>query len=254
METSKVKGSPRVGNSYCDRVRARFSPERAIRAQRALRRKLVLEDDYGVIRTVIGLDVAYFHHDGVEYGIGVAAALSYPSASLEYCVAYVTRVCVPYIPGLLAFREMVVLAPALLRILSTQNADLVVVDGHGIAHPRGLGIASHIGVTFQAPSIGVAKKKLFGREALVDNRKVVVNDAGEPIAVVIDSGRKSRIYVSPGHRVSLWSAARLVKSMLKKGRRLPEPTRVADLITKEVRRKLSRGPVREGFYPGCMLQ
>jgi len=252
VEDDPPKSHSRVGP--CTLVRERFSPERAAAAQLKLRQKLVLQDNYPPLRRVAGLDVAYVKVGGVEYGIGVAVALSYPALNVESCVAYVARVCVPYIPGLLAFREMAVLAPALLRLSRRVPLDLVIVDGHGIAHPRGLGIASHVGVAFDVPSIGVAKRRLYGREVEEQGRKLVVDDEGRPIAVVVESGRGSRIYASPGHRVGVFTAGRIVRSMLRKGRRLPEPTRIADSITKSLRRQLQPYPEREGFYEGCSLQ
>jgi len=252
VEDSPSAGSHRVG--LCSFIREKFSPEKAAAAQLKLRQKVVLEDNYPPLRRIAGLDVAYMKVGGVEYGVGVAVALSYPSLNVEACVAYVTRVCVPYIPGLLAYREMVVLAPALLRLSRKTPIDLVVVDGHGIAHPRGLGIASHVGVTFNMPSIGVAKRRLYGREVEEQGKRLVIDDEGRPIAVIVESGRGSRIYVSPGHRVSVFTAGRIVRSMLRKGRRLPEPTRIADSITKSLRRRLQPYPEREGFYEGCSLQ
>jgi len=251
VEDDKTPGQGRIN---CGDIRERFSPERASRAQLRLRERVILNDDYPPLRHVAGLDVAYTRIGGLEYGIGVAVALSYPSLQVEGCIAYVTRVCVPYIPGLLAFREMVVLAPALLRLLRKTPIDLVLVDGHGIAHPRGLGIASHVGVVFDMPAIGVAKKRLYGKEVSVNSKRLLVAEDGSPIAVILESGRSSKIYVSPGHRVSVNSAARIVRAMLRKGRKLPEPTRIADTITKRLRRRLAPIPGREGFYEGCELQ
>jgi len=223
----------------CEEVKERFSPERAARAQERLRRLLRLEDDYGPVRVVAGVDVAYARpHEGPPLGVGVAVALSYPSMSIIDCEVYAAPACVPYIPGLLAFRESSVLAPALARLLKRTPVDLILVDGHGIAHPRGLGIASHLGVAFNKPSIGVAKKILYGRLREVGGREYIV--AGDKIiGGVIKTRRGSRIFVSPGHRVSVDSALRLVEAMMR-GHKLPEPTRIADAISKEARRIASR--------------
>lgn len=231
----------------CAETHARFSQAKARRAQEILSRKVVVRDDYRLIRRVAGLDVAYVGRGEHATGIGVAAVLSYPSLSLIDCIVYVSRVCIPYIPGLLAFREMAVLAPAVIRLESLYNIDLYVVDGHGIAHPRRLGIASHIGVVFDKPSIGVAKRRLYGRETVVAGRRVLLDEKGDIIAVIVESGRGSRIYVSPGNKITPLSAAKLVVSMLRRGRRLPEPTRIADKISKSVKRQVTSRRVSYGF-------
>jgi len=228
--------------SSCNDVKERFSPDRAIRAQERLRRLLKLEDDYGPIRIVAGLDVAYTKSpEGDPLGVGVAVALSYPSMNIIDCEIHVAHSCVPYIPGLLAFRESSVLAPALARLAARTPIDLIIVDGHGIAHPRGLGIASHLGVVFNKPSIGVAKKILYGRVHERGGREYIVAD-DKIIGAVVKSKRGSKIFVSPGHRVSVDSAVKLVTAMMR-GYKLPEPTRVADAVSKEAKR-VARRPGR----------
>jgi deoxyribonuclease V len=208
-----------------------------------------VEDDYGPIRRVAGLDVAYIRRGEYSLGVGVAAVLHYPSLRLEDCVIYVGPVCVPYIPGLLAFREMAVLGPILAKL--GKLIDLYVADGHGIAHPRRFGIASHVGVVTDTPSIGVAKKRLYGREVREGTRRVLVSDNGERIAAIIESGRGKAIYVSPGHRISLESAVNLVKKMMRPGGRLPEPTRIADSISKRVRNELKTTVNSMAGFIGC---
>jgi len=130
---------------------------------------------------------------------------------------------------------MAVLGPAMQWIMREHQPDLVVVDGHGVAHPRRAGIATHVGVVFDVPSIGVAKKRLYGKETKIGGKLYLVDKDGAPIAGIIERGR-SRVYVSPGHRISVDTSLRLVKTMLRRGR-LPEPTRVADRLTKELRKR-----------------
>ncbi len=221
----------------CAEIKRRFSPSKAIRAQRFIARSVVLRDEYPPLRVVAGLDVAYKRLGGLPVGIGVAVALRYPSMKPLECIAYLGIVCIPYIPGLLAFREMAVLAPALAKLRRFIKPDLLVLDGHGIAHPRRAGIASHVGVAFNMASIGVAKKRLFGREESEGGREYLVDEEGRRIAVIIRRG-KSRIYVSPGHKVSLESSAKLVRSMLVRSK-LPEPTRIADHISKRLKSQLA---------------
>ena len=215
--------------SECLLVKERFSPGRAMRAQKLLSSLVSLEDTIADIDRVVGVDVAYKRLGGEEIGIGVAVRLRYPSLDIEGCTAYIAPVCVPYIPGLLAFREMAVLGPLLSRVLRGRS-ELLVVDGHGISHPRGLGIASHLGIVFKTPSIGVAKKKLYGRADVRDGREVLVDDEGKVIGVIV-----GKVYVSPGTMVSVWRAAEIIESLTRRGRRLPEPIWIADKVSKTLR-------------------
>ncbi len=182
---------------------------------------------------VAGLDAAYKKLGSTEIGVGVAIALEWGSWRLLGCKVAATEVCVPYIPGLLAFRETLVMAPALSSLIRTVGGvDLIVVDGHGLAHPRRLGIASHIGVAFDIPSIGVAKKKLVGEE-IEEEGEVFIVHKGVKVGVVVRSKCGKKLYVSPGHRVGLLEAAQLVREMLLDG--LPKPTLEADRVSKAVR-------------------
>jgi deoxyribonuclease V len=148
----------------------------------------------------------------------------------------------PYIPGLLSFRE----APVGLAAISALETrpDLLLVDGHGLAHPRRCGIACHLGLLLDLPTIGCAKSILVGQAeepgpnpgdwTPLDNR-------GETIGAALRTRPKTRpIYVSIGHRVSLASAIALV-SQCGRGYRLPEPTRLADRIaSRRVERALDK--------------
>ncbi|GAB6148308.1 endonuclease V [Stetteria hydrogenophila] len=221
-------------------MRSLFSPQRAARAQELLRSKLVLEGSPSP-RVVAGVDAAYSRRGGVEVGFGVAVALEWGSWRLLACRVAVAEACVPYIPGLLAFREMLVMAPALASLRRAVDFDLVVVDGHGIAHPRGLGIASHVGVAFNKPSIGVAKRRLVGREVEEGGVVYIVHE-GVKVGVVLKTRRGRKLYVSPGHRVGLAEAVRLVEEMLGDAS-LPRPVLEADRISKAVK-KLA--PARPG--------
>lgn len=191
-----------------------------------------------------GLDAAYRRLGDAEVGVGVAVALEWGSWRILGCKVAVAEVCVPYIPGLLAFREMLVMAPALASLMKEAGAvDLVVVDGHGLAHPRRLGIASHIGVAFDVPSIGVAKKRLVGEE-VEEGGVVFIVHRGEKVGVVVEAGGGRKLYVSPGHRVGLLEAAELAREML--DGRLPKPTLEADRVSKAVRTLISLSHVAGG--------
>lgn len=198
--------------------------------QNQLAGRVRLEDDFDVLRIVAGVDV------GFEEGGAItrAAVVLLDAETLEPIEQAVARIptCMPYIPGLLSFREL----PAVLQALDSlrQQPDLVFSDGHGIAHPRGLGIAAHLGVITGLPTIGVAKKILTGQhEPLSEERGAQVDlldKQGRVIGTVLRSKHNVRpLVVSPGNRVSLATAPQLVMRYVTRYR-LPEPTRLADRL------------------------
>lgn len=198
--------------------------------------EVILEDDCidEQVRFIAGADVG-FEQQG-EVTRAAIAILRYPSLELvEYQISRV-ETSLPYIPGLLSFREY----PALLAAWAQlqQRPDLVFVDGQGIAHPRRLGVASHFGLLVDVPTIGVAKSRLCGHFQPLENN----NGAAQPLAVqpLIDGdeqlgwvwrskARCNPLFISPGHRVSVASALTWVQRCMA-GYRLPEPTRWADAI------------------------
>jgi len=206
-----------------------------VRAARALQVRLagevLLKDRYPTpLRTVAGCDVGF--EDGGA--ITRAAVVLLDAETLQPLEQHVARLptAMPYIPGLLSFREL----PALLQAfaLLSRTPDLVLVDGHGIAHPRRLGIAAHFGVATGLPSIGVAKKILTGTVAtdLHDMRGAFVplRDGREQIGWLLRSKpRCNPLVVSPGHRVAMASVAELTMRFTA-SYRLPEPTRLADRL------------------------
>ena len=206
------------------------SPAAARELQTQLARQVRLEDDYPPLRRVAGVDV------GFEEGGAItrAAAVLLDADTLEPLAECVVRIptSMPYVPGLLSFREL----PALLRALADlpHVPDIVFVDGHGIAHPRGLGIAAHLGVVSGLPTIGVAKKVLTGHHAELDEAQgacvELLSRRGERIGWVLRSKDRVRpLIVSPGNRVSLERAPELVMACVRR-HRLPEPTRLADRL------------------------
>ncbi|HET9680263.1 MAG TPA: deoxyribonuclease V [Gammaproteobacteria bacterium] len=139
----------------------------------------------------------------------------------------------PYIPGLLSFRELPALLPALEKLKN--KPDLIMCDGHGIAHPRGLGIASHLGVLLNKPTIGVAKKKLVGEFEMPSDVKgsaTPLHYHNQLIGTVLRTRERVKpVFVSPGHRISHAAAVALTLQCVTRYR-LPEPTRLADKLSK----------------------
>lgn len=180
--------------------------------------------------TVIGgADVGF--EQGGEVTRAAMVLLRYPSLELiEYQIARIPTT-LPYIPGFLSFREYPALMAAWEQL--SRKPDLLFVDGHGISHPRRLGVASHFGLLVDVPTIGVAKKRLCGRfEPLSDEpgARSALIDKGEKLAWVWRSKvRCNPLYVSTGHRVSQDTALAWVERCVK-GYRLPEPTRWADAV------------------------
>ena len=199
--------------------------------QAELAQQVVLRDALPKpLRRIAGFDVG-FEDDGATTR---AAAVLLDADTLEVLDQQVARLPtrMPYIPGLLSFREL----PALLDVLTLlQHApDLAFIDGHGIAHPRRLGIAAHFGVATGLPCIGVAKKILVGapRMALHDMRGAFtpLRDGREQIGWLLRSKPGCLpLIVSPGHKVAMPSAPELVMRYVTKYR-LPEPTRLADRL------------------------
>ncbi|MDN0112982.1 deoxyribonuclease V [Yersinia mollaretii] len=210
---------------------------KALRAEQQQRASEVILEDGCIdeqVRFIAGADVG-FEQQG-EVTRAAIAILRYPSLELvEYQIARV-ETSLPYIPGLLSFREY----PALLAAWAQlqQRPDLVFVDGQGIAHPRRLGVASHFGLLVDVPTIGVAKSRLCGHfQPLENNNGAAQSLAAQPLIdgdeqlgwVWRSKARCNPLFISPGHRVSVASALTWVQRCMA-GYRLPEPTRWADAI------------------------
>jgi deoxyribonuclease V len=199
--------------------------------QATLASRVVLRDRFAKpLRTVAGGDVG-FEDDGATTRAAVVLLDADTLQPLEQHVARLPT-AMPYIPGLLSFREL----PALLQAFSmlSQAPDLVLLDGHGIAHPRRLGIAAHFGVATDLPSIGVAKKVLTGTTSMplheMRGAFLPLRDGREQIGWVLRSKVGCLpLIVSPGHRVAMASAAELAMRFVTTYR-LPEPTRLADRL------------------------
>lgn len=209
-----------------------LSWDEARRVQVALAGQVLRADDFGTIRTVAGVDLAYPRTaSGVVTGRAALVVLTFPALELLEEHVVTRPVTFPYIPGLLSFREAPIALAALQEV--RVRPDLLLVDGHGIAHPRRFGIASHLGVLLDLPTIGIAKSILVGRAAEpgeLPGSSTPLQDGDEVIGTALRSRARSRpIYVSPGHRVSVETAAALVMQCAR-GYRLPEPTRLADRL------------------------
>lgn len=211
-----------------------LTPREAIALQQELRTRVRLEPLTGEVETVAGADVSFNKFSETIYTGIVVLRLSdlqiIDSAGLRSTAKF------PYVPGLLSFREASSLLEAWERLQT--KPDVLMLDGQGLAHPRRLGIACHVGLWLELPTIGCAKSILVGRHEelpLEAGSHVPLIDRGEQVGVALRTKRKvAPIYVSAGHLIDLPSALPLVLRATGKYRQ-PEPTRQAHLLVNQLR-------------------
>lgn len=203
-----------------------LTPKQAIALQKELRQHLIIEDQLSGVHRVAGVDVGF--EDKGRVTRAAIAVLNYPALTLQETAIAHCPTGFSYLPGLLSFREI----PAVLNALAqlSQPPDLLLCDGQGIAHPRRLGIASHLGLLVDLPTIGVAKSRLWGVHGTVPQERGTwtnLQDGEEIIGAVLRTrvGVKP-LYISPGHRISLETAIAYVMGCCTRYR-LPETTRHA---------------------------
>jgi deoxyribonuclease V len=205
-----------------------LSPSQAIALQKELARDIIASGEVNSVRLVGGADISVLR--GSRTARAAIVVLSYPELEIVEVETVVAELGFPYIPGLLSFRE----TPVVLELFSklSNNPDLLFVDGQGIAHPRRLGIASHIGLWLDRPTIGCAKSRLCGEHVEVGHEAGSVAELthqGEVIGTVLRTRAGSKpLYISPGHKISLQNSVRWVLACTR-GYRLPEPSRLAHL-------------------------
>lgn len=200
--------------------------EEAIALQQSLKERVITTDCLGIVDFVAGVDVGF--EDNGDTTRAAVAVLSFPELELKEQAIARRPTSFPYIPGLLSFREVPAVLDALEQL--TITPDLLLCDGQGIAHPRRLGIASHIGLLVDLPTVGVAKSRLFGKHGEVPDQKgswVALLHKGETIGAVLRTRPNTKpLYISPGHRISLETSIEYVLACTPKYR-LPETTRFA---------------------------
>mgnify|MGYP001198462928 CR=1 FL=1 len=220
------------------------SPEEAVAIQRELRRSLRIEPLARDVRWVAAVDTGF-----ADQGATARAAVvlfSYPELECVESHLAFQPVRFPYVPGLLSFRELPVVLEALERL--SRLPDLIVCDGQGIAHPRRLGIAAHLGLVTDLPTIGVGKSRLIGQHEEPGDEKgdwTPLLHHGERIGSVLRtrSGVKP-LFVSPGHRSDHDDAIQWVLALTTRYR-LPEPIRSADRLASDRDRKRAEAARRK---------
>jgi deoxyribonuclease V len=204
-----------------------LSPQEAMQVQRELAGKVIHEDHLGDVKVIAGIDISANDRTGVARAAIVA--LAYPSLEVLERIRHEEPLRFPYIPGLLSFREVPSILAGFQQLRN--QPDLLMVDGQGIAHPRRIGIASHLGLLLDLPSIGCAKSILTGKLSGTLGEEVgarVPLMAGVEVLgmAVRTKARTNPMIISIGHRVSLETAVTYALSCCR-GYRLPELTRQA---------------------------
>lgn len=208
----------------------------AVAIQKIFREKLILRDESPPveIHSIAGADISYSRGD--DRFFGAVVILSWPAMEILEIASCVDRTPFPYVPGLLSFREGPVLLKAFDKL--KQRPDIIIFDGQGIAHPRGIGLASHLGLFLNLPTIGCAKTKLVGTFEEVDQERgchTNLYHKGSVIGAVVRTKNRVRpVFVSQGHRISLPRAVEIVLNCCR-GYRLPEPVRQAHLAVNRLR-------------------
>ena len=204
------------------------STAEALDIQRRLARQVSRSSQVIAPRFIAGVDISAEKAQGMA--TGAVVVLEYPELELVETQVVQGRPNFPYVPGLLSFRESPLTLAACEKLSITP--DLILVDGQGIAHPRRLGLASHLGLLLDTPTIGCAKSLLCGQHeepAFDAGSYIEVVDKGETIGVALRTRAGVKpIYVSIGHKVDLETAIHWVLECCR-GYRLPEPTRLAHL-------------------------
>lgn len=207
--------------------------------QNELKDRISAEDGFDLegLRTVAGVDLAYWEQDGEEHAVCCIVVIDRRSRKVLETKHYSGKIDVPYMPGFLAFREL----PLVLKAaeLLEHEPDLYVFDGNGYLHPRHMGIATHASFYLNKPTVGIAKT-YFRVDKKTDYTEPG-NEAGSFTDIVIDGevyGRALRthtgvkpVFVSVGNRISLDTACRLALELTDRESRVPVPTRLADLET-----------------------
>ncbi|MEE8471194.1 MAG: deoxyribonuclease V [Dehalococcoidia bacterium] len=205
-----------------------ITPDRAKQIQQELAGRVSRRNDVGAVRLVAGVDISAPDDRGLARAASVI--LRYPDLTLIEKKVIEQKVTFPYVPGLLSFRELPLILAACEKL--DNDPDLILVDGQGIAHPRRMGLASHLGLLLNKPTVGCAKSRLCGSHGMVDSEPGSSSDIIDKSEVIGAALRTklgvSPLYVSIGHRVDLEAAIDWVLHCCR-GERLPEPTRLAHL-------------------------
>lgn len=220
-----------------------IDPAEAKRLQKELRKQISLQPLSNSPKYVAGADISFNRGSGMMHAAIIVLELPTLRPVARSLASDETGF--PYIPGLLAFREMPVLLKAWNQL--EHKPDVLILDGHGIAHPRRMGIATHFGIETDHPTIGCAKNILtgtYGKLGIKKGAKANILDKGEKVGIALRSRAKvNPVFVSPGHLCSFDDAYSIVMKAVTKYK-LPRTTRLAH----QWANKLRRGEAEEGYW------
>ncbi len=213
-----------------------ITPAEAIAQQKELRERLQIEPLTKEITTIAGADISFNKYSTTVYA-GIVV-MQFPSLQVIETAGVTDETSFPYVPGLLAFREVPALSKAWEKL--NQKPDVLVLDGHGIAHPRRMGIAAHFGVVMQTPTLGCAKSLLTGKYEEPAQEAGSVTDLWskeERIGKVLRTKKNVKpVFISPGNFLSMEHSLAIIQQCVRKYR-IPEPTRMAHNFVNELRIK-----------------
>jgi len=222
---------------YLDLHPWKVSPQKAIQLQLKLKNKISLKRSFNIIKRVAGADTSYYNNKMIA-GIVI---FTFPQLEIIEKQSFITSIDFPYIPGLLTFREGPALLEAFKRIKN--EPDIIFFDGQGIAHPRRIGIATHLGLFLNKPAIGCAKSRLSGNYNFLSQEQgshALLKEREEIIGAVIRTRKKVKpIFVSPGHKIDLPSCIEIVLKCTDKYR-VPIPIRQAHLFVNIIKNSYNK--------------
>ncbi|MBW2147669.1 MAG: endonuclease V [Deltaproteobacteria bacterium] len=212
----------------------RVTPRQASEIQLELKKHLIPQGQWDGPGLIAAADASYSRRSGTAYAAVVV--LRWPGLETVETSSALGEVAFPYVPGLLTFREGPVLIDAFVRLRC--RPDVIIFDGQGIAHPRCMGLAAHMGVLLDTPTIGCAKSRLVGEHkppGPVPGDWAALMLKGRVVGAVLRTRRRVKpVFVSPGHRLGLETSIRIVMNTCT-GYRLPEPLRRAHLLVNTLR-------------------
>lgn len=217
----------------------KVTPEQAILIQENLRHRIILKKTFFRVRTIGGGDVSYQKEGNFLFGAMVV--LSFPQMEMLDVAKAGGKISFPYLPGLLTFRE----GPILIKTFEKLRIrpDILIFDGQGIAHPRQMGLATHLGIWFNLPSIGCAKTPLLGKSVIPEPSRgsfELIHEDGNEVGVVLRTKERVKpVFVSPGHRIDLPTSIQVVLESCQ-GFRIPEPLRRAHHISRQMMQSAQR--------------
>jgi deoxyribonuclease V len=212
------------------------NPQEAIKIQKDLKSNISLKKSFSKINKIAGADVSYYQNKMIA---GVVI-FEFPNLKTIERQSFISTVNFPYIPGLLTFREGPSLLAAFKKIKN--DPDIILFDGQGIAHPRRMGIATHLGLFLDKPTIGCAKSKLSGKYTSVGEEKgdyTLLKEGKEVLGAVLRTRRKVKpIFISPGYKIDLSNSIEITLKCIVKYR-LPVPVREAHIFVNQIRNNLT---------------